>query len=270
MLLLHGITDDAQPSHRWSWPAQIDKSMAASHLSVRVPQDRVIAPDYRRALVRKAGLSGTPRTLPRTARPVDTDIRNAEQRRLQSILGKHRPSYLSPRRAVDSVLVTGARRAAVGKYSQLGVWTSSARVRADVVHQVLQVLPEAGEVVVVAHSLGSMVAIELLPYLPTGLAVARLITLGSPATQRTFRELYPPSDLRLRSHLVRSWANFWSTGDPACGGRGLSGIFPGVLDLKIRMPLPRHSALDYLGRPVVGKAIGDALKGADGRLSRAQ
>src|SRR4029079_12666910 len=53
--------------------------------------------------------------------------------------------------------------------------------RANTLHRVLAALPESGPIVLLAHSLGPILAADLITRLPVDIEVAGMITLGSPA-----------------------------------------------------------------------------------------
>ena len=53
--------------------------------------------------------------------------------------------------------------------------------RANTLHRVLAELPESGPIVLLAHSLGTVIAADLLTRLPAGIEVVGVITVGSPA-----------------------------------------------------------------------------------------
>jgi pimeloyl-ACP methyl ester carboxylesterase len=266
LLLLHGVSH-AQPrlGHRWSWPGIIEDSMRRSGIDAEIDRGLIAAPDYQnlqsRPKVLTTSLSSRPN--PRTAKPVATPVRTAERIHIESRLGPNTPrgrSPVGPFMALGGGVRMAEKHIFDGRWwAQLSNFVESEKVRDKVVRHVLDETPTEGDIVIVAHSLGTMVAIELLPHLPVNVSVRRLVTIGSPAGHPTFNALYPPSDLRVRSHFTASWINFWGSGDGACGGRGISDRFPGVVDLRVEMPLGRHDPEDYFRDPRVGWAVGDAL-----------
>jgi hypothetical protein len=136
--------------------------------------------------------------------------------------------------------------------------------RANTLHRVLAALPASGSVVVLAHSLGPVIAADLLTRLPVGIDVAGVITVGSPAG---LLGVHTGSDRleALREPLpnVAWWLNAWGGADPVTGLRGISHRFPWVLD--IALPGVRHPMENYLGSAVVATAVGRALFGSLGR-----
>lgn len=140
-------------------------------------------------------------------------------------------------------------------------------VRAHVLHRVLQELPPVGRLVIVGHSLGSVVAADLIRRLPPGLEVAGLITIGSPLAGDAFNVpklrgilAQPPANLVW-------WISFWNSGDNVTLHKGVSSIFPYMLDYRIPAALPphSHSSRYYLGDQRVATAIGYALFGSQSK-----
>ncbi len=142
--------------------------------------------------------------------------------------------------------------------------------RANTLHRVLAGLPESGAIVVLAHSLGSVIAADLLTRLPAGVEVAGVITVGSPAGLLGVHRGSDRLDV-LREPLpqVGWWLNVWGGADPVTGLRGISHRFPWVLD--IALPGVRHPMENYLGSATVAAAVGRALFGSlDRQLSVAE
>lgn len=147
-------------------------------------------------------------------------------------------------------------------FAQARRYLNSPDVRAAILQRVLSQLPASGDVVIVGHSLGSLIAIDLLDVLPEGLHVQRLITLGSPVGY--------PTMLRNRKILldrfpfgkVDSWVNIWNDRDPVSLGRGVSHHFPEALDIKIATGFIGHWAGTFMRNQLVAKAIGNGLFGS--------
>ncbi|MFE8017276.1 serine peptidase [Streptomyces antibioticus] len=116
--------------------------------------------------------------------------------------------------------------------------------------------------VVVAHSLGTVVAYEVLHRLGDELDVRLLLTLGSPLAlpHAVFHRLDPaPQDgFGRRPANVRRWVNVADTGDFVAVPKGaLARAFPEIEqlpDISIARWWP-HSVLDYLRHPSVNGAV---------------
>jgi pimeloyl-ACP methyl ester carboxylesterase len=55
------------------------------------------------------------------------------------------------------------------------------RVRWSILHKVIDAIGTQRDLIIVGHSLGSLVAIDLLAHLPPDIRIRRLVTIGSPA-----------------------------------------------------------------------------------------
>ena len=132
------------------------------------------------------------------------------------------------------------------------------KVRADVMRHILDFLPSYGDIVLIAHSLGSVIAIDLLDHLPEQLQVRRFITIGSPAN---IRALHQGSERLLKKFPyahVDDWSNFLNVDDIVTGGRGLASTFPGAQDFLLNS-IGGHDAGIYLGDPAVAGLVADVL-----------
>ncbi|MCB5274739.1 hypothetical protein BJG92_02276 [Arthrobacter sp. SO5] len=143
-------------------------------------------------------------------------------------------------------------------------YMNNPQIRAQVLNRILKTLPESGRLVIVGHSLGSVIAADLVRRLPIGLDVAGMVTIGSPLANGNFdvdklRETLkePPTNLAW-------WVNFWNGHDPVAAHRGVSSVFPWMIDFRIQTKMsPRvHSAVEYLTDETVAQAIGFALFGS--------
>ncbi|MBE7323718.1 hypothetical protein IEQ44_03515 [Nocardioides sp. Y6] len=148
--------------------------------------------------------------------------------------------------------------ARVGDLTEAKVYASHRAVRAEVVRDVLSQLPHEGSVVLVAHSLGSVIAADLLTRLPPGLRVSALLTLGSPLASEMWRHTRPlaadfPYD------RVGAWVNVFDPRDAITFGRGISGRFPMAVDLAV--DIRSHSVRGYAAHPAVGAVLGHLLYG---------
>jgi hypothetical protein len=144
-------------------------------------------------------------------------------------------------------------------------FASDEDLRLGIVHRLLEGIPD-GDVVLVAHSLGTVATLEMLPYLPETTTVRLLITLGSPAAldQLHERAHLAGSGAPFPADRIDSWVNLVNPGDPVCLGAGLRGRFSMVTDHRIQ---PRwshvweefHGVRTYLADPIVGHALNLAL-----------
>lgn len=146
----------------------------------------------------------------------------------------------------------------VGDLAEAKVYASHRAVRAEVVRDVLSQLPSRGSVVLVAHSLGSVIAADLLTRLPPDLRVSALLTLGSPLASEMWKHTRVlatdfPYD------RVGVWVNVYDPRDAITFGRGVSGRFPMAVDLAV--DIRSHSVRGYAAHPAVGAVLGHLLYG---------
>lgn len=111
--------------------------------------------------------------------------------------------------------------------------------------------------VLIGHSLGSIVAYEILCDLPDH-GVETLITLGSPLALRSVRDGLHPKAQSRTPHLppgVTRWANIYDQRDPvACAG-GLGSHWTGTVDRTVDNGNEPHAITRYLGKKETGEAV---------------
>jgi pimeloyl-ACP methyl ester carboxylesterase len=137
-------------------------------------------------------------------------------------------------------------------------------LRGAVLRRVLEHLPYEGEIVLVGHSLGSVVAIDLLDHLPVELKVKRFITIGSPAGSMFIHEKTERLLKRFPYGTVGDWSNLLGRADVVTAGRGLAGTFPAAQDFFIGIG-HRHAARAYFEHASVATLLGEALQGSLGQ-----
>jgi pimeloyl-ACP methyl ester carboxylesterase len=123
-------------------------------------------------------------------------------------------------------------------------------------------------ITLVAHSLGSVIAFEVLSQLSAkeGVNLETFITLGSPLGLDEIQDFLQPQGLKVPT-LVKHWLNFADPLDPVAADKAVTADFsagPGVA-LKDELILNRHSqqlwgfnphaAEGYLAHPTVRRAI---------------
>jgi pimeloyl-ACP methyl ester carboxylesterase len=201
-----------------------------------------------------------PQTSPHVSRSERDEVRWRVERAtadLERALGAHAAGWPVPwaAEAVPAVMkvIPQARR-----------YLEDEATRANTLHRVLAALPGSGPIVLLAHSLGTVIAADLLTRLPAGVEVIGVVTAGSPAG---LLGVHRGSDrlevLREPPPQVAWWLNVWGGADPVTGLRGISHRFPWVLD--IALPGVRHPMENYLGSSTVAAAVGRALFGSLGR-----
>jgi hypothetical protein len=165
--------------------------------------------------------------------------------RLDKVFGSHSASvlYLGALRQVHGYLRTPGLKAAIDGRVEAAVG-SDCRV-------------------LIAHSLGSVVALEFLRQHPER-RVDLFLTFGSPLSLRLVQELLPSPAQALESvpGNVGAWVNAWDRSDPvACAG-ALGGRWRGAVDdPSIGNGSSPHSALRYLSKRQIGNALTSAAPG---------
>lgn len=157
----------------------------------------------------------------------------------------------------------------VPHFAQAKNYLDKPRIRAQVLQRVLDQLPATGRLVIVAHSLGSVIAADLLRRLPVDIEVVGFVTIGSPLANARFDVDLIRDSLKEPPANLGWWVNFWNALDPIVAHRGLSSVFPWMLDFSVSsaaLPgIPAHSAVNYLSMPSVAEAIGYGVFGSRSR-----
>lgn len=261
LLFLHGV-GTGDPERKW------EARLSDSLVRVGYPSlegVRVIAPRYAHALKGIDEPEKIPHiTLKKPSGDTATKNRRDFERRIGAL------EFRLGRQNQGAGVVGGGAlvdfAAATPFFAQASNYLSDEQIRAHVLNRILGKLPETGRVVLVGHSLGSVIAADLLRRLPPSLEVVGMVTVGSPLASETFaterlREelLEPPSNLNW-------WVSFWDWGDPVAARRGVSSAFPWMIDFAVRTnmpgPLAAHQAVEYFSHDVVAEAIGFAVFGS--------
>lgn len=272
LLFLHGI--NASTDEAWLDPI----NAAITWFGYEAfPYERILTPDYRAAL-RGGGVatlvtSSVAKPSPTVwKRPPKDEWRRAKSdylarmasldARLRPLVNANVPVIRPPEVAMIPpipLLIDDARRYARSRDVR-------ARVR-DIVLDSLEQVPKGCRIVIVAHSLGSVIAANLIKSLPNNLVVSALITIGSPlgsVSEFRSRELDDfPFD------RLKAWVNVFEPRDPVTGSRGVCEYYRWAIDIPVTLQdwLPpvlfhQHGAQYYCGHPVIGSAIAGALVGS--------
>lgn len=261
LVFLHGI-GNGDPGFQWL--DGLNRGLEQAGYPI-IERDEVIAPRYSECLKRD-GREGV-KLPPPTYKPKNDDNARREferrQARVQRVLrlqdGVRTYGFnLVPDPVVSPLQQQIIDRLSVMDLPQVRRYVRNDRVRADVMDRILDHLPTHGDIVLIAHSLGSVIAIDLLDHLATDLRVRRFITIGSPAS---IRALHEGSERLLKKFpygRVDDWSNFLSLRDVVTAGRGLASTFPGAQDF-VLTNVTGHGADLYLGDAAVARLVADAL-----------
>ncbi|MDT0344534.1 serine protease [Streptomyces litchfieldiae] len=159
-------------------------------------------------------------------------------------------SWLAARTDLDQWLIAAIFR-------DVAAYLDERRVREAVVEAVLRDMPDSGEVVLVAHSLGTVVAMDVISRLPPGLEVSLLVTAGSPLGMDSVHDRLFSGGPR-RPERVGQWVNVWCPADAVTIGCPLADDWHGELtDLAVSNARERaHSIREYLSHRQAAEVIG--------------
>ncbi|WP_405547635.1 hypothetical protein OG478_52255 [Streptomyces phaeochromogenes] len=145
-------------------------------------------------------------------------------------------------------------------FRDVDIYLSNPEVRRDVLDCVVETMPSDGELVLVTHSLGTVVGMDLIANrLPNGMDVSLLVTAGSPlGMDAVYSRLLVPGPQR--PEKVHQWVNAWCPTDPVAIGCPLDGTWGKLTDLAVANARDRaHNIEEYLAHPDVAAAIGGAI-----------
>ncbi|RPA59069.1 alpha/beta hydrolase [Gordonia oryzae] len=277
LVFLHGVGDGGRDR---AWLRALNRRLAQEGLDP-IPEDDVIAPYYADMLA----TSGIRADLPKvttTKESSDAKARAHFQTRqmtaLRSVGRDPNAQVLGWGGVLDAgnpAWVQGAARFAPGEakhvVGQVNRYVNSKGLRGAIVRKVLGKLPPDGEVVLVGHSLGSVVAIDVISRLPSNIRVKRFITIGSPVSSKIFGQSSGQLIANFPYADVDDWLNMFSPRDPITRGRGLSTAFSDVRDIRVNIGKTAHSADRYFDNSAVARAVSLAFhraRSGDRRTTR--
>lgn len=262
LLFLHGIGTGDQED---AWRGALDTSLAELGYP-GLDSARVLAPKYPHALRGANARESVPGiTVKEPVRDAARKSRREFEERTAAMeirLGRH-----------DGGVGWVGGDAAVGAstwlppFKQAHNYLSDSFIRAEVMRRILAVVPTSGDLVIIGHSLGSVIAADLIRRLPAGVRVRGLLTIGSPLANGGFNVDKLRDSLKEPPANLDWWINVWNQPDPVAAHRGLSSVFDYLLDFRIKTrqaPIDQraHAAVDYLSTEVVADAVGFALFGS--------
>ncbi len=265
LVFLHGINTDGNDP----WHAVLNEALGRFGYS-SVPIEQCLKPDYRSILDGGETGSGTLRST--WERPALNEWANAttaylaRMAFLETRLRPHsnaQPGGFVPPDLADIPpgipLLDQARR------------YRSPDVKAAVQRRVLdslEHLPDRAQVVILGHSLGSVVAADILKKLPAHLHVAALVTIGSPLGSISSFRNHDLDDFPL--DRISAWVNVFDPRDPVTGARGIAEHYPWAIDVPVLLPdwvvagvVHQHGADFYCRHGAVAAAVGESLMGSD-------
>ncbi|MFC6154907.1 alpha/beta hydrolase [Nocardioides yefusunii] len=260
LLYLHGVGDAVRND---AWYDSLHSSLERH--GIEVPpraSSRIIAPDYVELLKfpPAEGGSAPTRTVKDTSPKDEALTRRAEYARRQARSVSELTGTVDSRGlrniagGIDLARVPLPRDLRDSRH-----YLRNEALRRAVLHRVLGSLGGHRDLVVVGHSLGSLVAIDLLRHLPPGVRIRRLVTFGSPAGVLGLWKSLPFQRDDFPFHQVEGWINVLNPFDVITRGAGVNRLFPAAADVRIQLGAS-HSAAMYLGHPVAGQVLAEVLR----------
>lgn len=258
LVFLHGV-GDGDPSDNWK--AALEGALYGQGYP-GLESVNVIAPKYAHLL--KAAPKGAkfPPAQPKKVREDSKAMRRAFERRLAALEFRLGAFDSGHELGVPGVVLDIAK--ALPQLAQVKNYLSDDEIRASVLSTIIEELPTSGRVLIIGHSLGSVIGADLLRYLPLNVDIAGFVTIGSPLGHAGLEVDGLRAGLKEAPSHLQWWVNFWNPRDPVSAFRGLSSSFPWMLDYQVgatAFPMS-HYAVTYLAEPVVAESIGYGLFGA--------
>ncbi|MFC7105631.1 trypsin-like serine peptidase [Nonomuraea rubra] len=262
LVYLHGRGQEEQAPERLRryWTAGLNGGLTRAGLATITPDDawfpfyarrllplEAVAPGpgstgrlYEQLVVEAAGRTGMPGARPGSMEGLGDSVRRAL-------------NWLADTTDLDRLLIAAI-------FADVAAYLDDPQVRETVLDCVLEDLPRAGRLVLVAHSLGTVVAMDLLTRLGPAVEVELLVTAGSPlGLDGVHRRLLLGGPHR--PGRVARWFNAWCPLDPVAIGCPLGGHWTGGPDeVAVANPVGKaHDIEEYLAHPEVAQPIGAAL-----------
>ncbi|MGW8364379.1 trypsin-like serine peptidase [Streptomyces wedmorensis] len=151
-------------------------------------------------------------------------------------------------------------------FRDVDAYLSDQAVRNAVLDRVFDEIPHDGELVLVTHSLGTVVGMDLVANrLPTGMKVTLLVTAGSPLGMNAINSRLTPPGTN-RPGTVSNWVNAWCPTDAVAIGCPLEPSWGKLTEehAVVNASDRAHSIEEYLAHPEVATAIDKFLARSTG------
>lgn len=259
LLYLHGVGDDGTRRDWW------DRMSAVSGLDLSGIS--VVAPDYADLLTAPSvSLRQTPPPRVTSGTPLAGDrraYRARQSERHTAMVAAGSDSHWPHRRRgfarVPGMIDALGERIVIGMlYEEVGRYIDEERRRRAVLQRALDVLP-SGPVVIIGHSLGALVALELIRHLPDDTTVPLLVTAASALARRRLPEDLIHLNDNFPYHRVGGWVNVYNPADPVTRGLPIGMRFPQTIDVSVRAGFADHALATCLADPGMAGVVGDAL-----------
>lgn len=236
------------------WVGAINQGLSAAHRDPLPDDLHIVEMNYADTL--HDVLAGMP---DQQLEPANTSEHFARRQRMVR-LSMH-PFTVRPRSPYDWAPKEWVTRMIMTRMPEIQRYRADAALRAAVRDSCLAQIP-SGEVIIVAHSLGSVVAYDMLHYLPSTTHIEALLTIGSPMARRPWRTTLDQYRGRFPTGVVTTWVNLVNVGDWVTGGDGIHLWYPQAIDTYASLGLGNHGEVHYLASKPAGVVIGDAISRA--------
>jgi hypothetical protein len=268
VLCIHGIRTDAKPI---PWHRQLDAALRLEGLGdLGSCGWTTIAPEYMDLLTVQPEPSDEP-PASTYARPSDDQHQRAAGdywlacSQLEAALGDS--TALGPGPIADVPADQIAKRGIPLLFPYARTYCSSSRRRNAIQRRVLDAIPEDCELVIVGYSLGSVVAADLLYHLPRSCNLRLLVTMGSPMGLKEISSHLRRVRSSFPFEITGPWLNMVGRADLVAAGRGISRLFPEVVDVYVDTGwTSAHEPEKYLAQTALLRAFG-WLQRTDGATS---
>ncbi|MFJ3308849.1 trypsin-like serine peptidase [Streptomyces sp. NPDC086549] len=145
-------------------------------------------------------------------------------------------------------------------FRDVAAYLDDRRIRDAVLDCVLETVPDEGELVLVSHSLGTVVGLDLTTRLSPGVRAVHLTTAGSPLGLDSVYSRLLVGGAK-RPDNVADWLNAWCPTDAVAIGCPLADDWAdGLTDIAVLNARDRaHSIVEYLSHAEVAEVIGSRL-----------
>lgn len=219
------------------WVRVLQKRVRSLDQSIASELDAIVTVDFSHLLRKRGNDDSPPSTLPLAPSPRSTVEQRLQyddvQRQLTKEFAKFRGPKTLVRHTPDLVLEKAGRFA---RKRHLKDAKRYLRLRAQVREFLLAEFDKAGssDMIVIAHSLGSVVMADVVPFLGPERHIRLLITVGSPmGVAGIWKRTRKPLNRDFPYGSVSAWINIWSSSDYVSSFRGFKGTFPQAVDVRI-------------------------------------
>jgi hypothetical protein len=227
---------------------RLDSDTATTTAEAYVPADSGAREVYAALLTDAADRAGMPASEWAPAAAQESSLLGGAVAALQRPL-----SWIAARSGLDDIVIAMA-------FHDVAAYLGNKSARDAVLEAVLAGLPKDDEFVLVSHSLGTVVALDLFNRLPGHTSVPLLVTAGSPlGLDAVYKRLLAGGPVR--PGQVDVWVNAWAAADAVAIGCPLGKSWPRVSDLLCANRKDKaHDIKQYLSHALVAAEIGRAVR----------